>query len=794
MESIGNNKHFWISGFPATGGLKVVLMNLQRLFLFILVLTLGCRTLSAGQSEAGAASPPKQENPASPANTTITVPEIKPDKQIELNTRVLQTSTDESNRIDAANLLLFDPNPLARKALIETLNLTSNSAARMAICNVLIQSRKTKQEIPNKKDFIEPLLNIFSTKVDEEAHLAADAILIFKYQEIGPLLDKLVTDPEKPAKTRINVIEVLKKVWEKEAIIRLYLLVDDTNQEVAAEAAKALDSLGFQVGFSGADRARIIADIQNKEILEVLKDLLIKQEMQLSQQKTDNESLKKFTLAVLDEAYTGIGVDDATKGKFLNKYLTDSRGWVKSWAIDKVMIWRKTPQTLIPAELEPVIISLIADPSKEVRLKALELIGLMQPMRTVDLTSQLITQFEAEQDSQVKIELLENLGIACSAALSSTATAAAKITPATRQRVLGYATDFLSSDDIPKATIGAKVMKQLLEREGLTEQEVKTYLGRISERYNRQQADPNSNLKAELLNAMVGLAAESSAIREFARTAFEPFFSEALNSNTDFIRETAIDGLGYVNKSGALKSLSKQIDKERSEKARLKIIDFAKDVGTKEDLDWLSKRLSSGTTAEAKQAWAAMKKIFGTVDIETLNEWELQLLSPDSKYNLTEAQKIDFLVIVLGKTPAGNKQKYQELIANRYFGSGQYEQAANYFTLLYDAASNTDEKNKILPKLLDSYLRWPNEKLTAKLVNEYLSKNNFNPDDAAIVTIEKYFKDTGVTTDKSVILKALKEITPSQVKTGWQTKLQLWSDLITKAASEKPGASTKEAP
>ncbi len=760
-------------------------MSLQRLFLFILILVVGCRTLSAERSTAGSSSSVNPSN-LSAANTAETASEINSDLQIDLNKTVLQTYSDETKRIDAASLLLFSRNPHARQVLIETLNLTNNSPARMAVCKALIKTRTTQQEIPNKNDFIEPLLNIFSTKIDDEARLAADAILIYKYQEIGPLLDQLVTDPEKPAKTRINAIEAIKKIWEKEAIIRLYKLVDDSDQEVAAEAGKALRSLGFQVGTNSSERDRIIADIQKREIVEVLKDLLRNQETQISLQKADFESLKKFTLAVLDDAYLNIGVDDASKCKFLTKYLADSRTWVKSWSLDKVLTWRNTPQTSIPVDIEPVIIGLVSDSSKEIRLKTVGLIGLLQPMKTVDLTAKLIAQFDTEQDDQVKIKLLEILGIVCSNALSPTSSI--KITSEIRQRVLGYASDFLSSNDPAKAKIGAKVMRQLLEREGLQEQDVRTYLGQLSDRFSRQKQDPNNNtLIAELLNAMVGLSADNSASRDYARKAFEPFFTEALNYDTDFLRETAIDGLGYVNKSEALKNLSASIGKERSEKARLKIIKFAEDVGGRDDLNWLAGRLGSGTNSEAKQAWTAMMKIFGSAEIDVLNDWEIQLISPGSKYNLSEPQKIEFLKCVLGneKTLAKNKQKYYEQIANRAFNIGQYEQAINYFTLFYDAAVTAEEKDRILPKYLDACLRMPNEKRASELVKEYLAKNNVNSDNAAIVTIENYFKDSNVLKDKSAILKSLKGTILTSPSAGWQAKLQQWSELINKSEPEK---------
>ena len=124
-------------------------MRLKRLFPFILVLAVGCRSFSAEQGSVGT-SPGTDPVTGSPTtNNEEGVSEAIPDEQIDLNKIVLQTYADESQRILAANLLLFSPNPYARKVLIQTLNLTTNSPARIAVCKALIQTRTTQKEIPD---------------------------------------------------------------------------------------------------------------------------------------------------------------------------------------------------------------------------------------------------------------------------------------------------------------------------------------------------------------------------------------------------------------------------------------------------------------------------------------------------------------------------------------------------------------------------------------------------------------------------------------------------------------------
>jgi hypothetical protein len=173
------------------------------------------------------------------------------------------------------------------------------------------------------------------------------------------------------------------------------------------------------------------------------------------------------------------------------------------------------------------------------------------------------------------------------------------------------------------------------------------------------------------------------------------------------------------------------------------------------------------------------------VEIDVLNNWESRLVSVDSIYHLSASQEIDFLKIVLSKTPDKERPKYYEQIASRSFTTGQYEQAANYYNLLYASNLTAADKDRILPKYLDSCLRCQNEKAVT-LVMEYLSNNVFNPDHPVIKIIEDYFADTKVGADKNNVLKALKGITLAQPKPGWQAKLQLWTELVNKPEPEKP--------
>ena len=129
-------------------------MITRRLYPVILVLIIGCQQPGIGQSP--------QPDPAGK-----TIKKVRPDKQLALNKQaLLSKGSSEQMRIDAANLMLFSENPLAREILLNTLKQSKNRDARIAVCKSLIQARVSKKErdIRNKDDFIRPLLDILTTE------------------------------------------------------------------------------------------------------------------------------------------------------------------------------------------------------------------------------------------------------------------------------------------------------------------------------------------------------------------------------------------------------------------------------------------------------------------------------------------------------------------------------------------------------------------------------------------------------------------------------------------------------
>ena len=315
--------------------------------------------------------------------------------------------------------------------------------------------------------------------------------------------------------------------------------------------------------------------------------------------------------------------------------------------------------------------------------------------------------------------------------------------------------------------------KKLLERNGLQTTFVDQKLNSIEQRYKRQTDNPDESLRSGLLTAMSGLVADSSVCKTQARVLFEPIFREALNSETASIRENAVTGLANIDEVMTLKLLRERFTNDPSLIISQKMIDIANRIGSTEDLNWLWGKISSNSESQA--AWQAMKRIFNDSDVNILKEWTNKLVGEQNR--LSDTQKIAFLEIVESKIAVEDKPPLHKMLANLLLNTNQYEQAASYFNELYNAAQTSQEKEEILPKLLDSCLRCSNIEILNNLVIENLSKEKIiNPDNIVIRTIDNYMSDASVLTEKGGLLKSLDTISVPD-NANWKKYLQQWKNI-----------------
>ena len=737
-------------------------MSAKRLYLVILMLAIGCQQAIIAQ-----------EKPPIPAQDTAATTELDP--QLNVNRKALLTGD-----IEAAGIMLFHEDPNVRKFLLETLRQSENSPARMAVCKALIQARVSKKTVKNDRDFIEPLLGVFDTKNDAEAQLAAEATLIYEYDKIRKSLDKIFTDPNKPVKTKTNAIHALKLRLDMMATIRLIELVDDQEKQVSAEAENALHSLGIPVGEDSQARKQNIDAIEQQGSVAFLWTQLIRQDAQMREERAALELWQRRFKSELDKRYESIS-EDAARGEFLAAYLVDAETVVRLWALDKAYKWRVAPGSKLPEKLGPVLIKLISDGDRDVRLMTAELLALMPKLNSA---SPLLAQLGVEQDDQVKTKLLVALGGACSNAILSNPTAT--ISPELkeiRKQTLEWAAKFLFEDNAEKARNGAEVIKKLLNRDGLEPKEVDRYLGLLSERYNKQKDNPNGILRGELLNEMAALCAQDSTCREKAAKLFRNLFIEALRDEANFVREAAVDGLTYIDKKNALKRLRTDFINDDSILVRKKLIALADAVGGKEDLNWLAEKI--GLNSESDPAWQAMLKIFSGSDTGVLKEWMDKLTGQNSKIKLSNEQKIDFLEIA--ENEKGNSKLLPEIhkkLAGLYYKTDRYEQAADYLDILYKMAQTPEGKKAILPNLLDACLKGAKLERTVELVKICLEEGDLDPKSIVVQTIDNYFSKPPVGVDPNGILKVLAAIKVPQGRPQWNQQFKSWTDDLLGKAKE----------
>jgi len=753
-------------------------MRTKWLYLLMLLLAMGCqstRTVAAGQDKP---DPPNNQAPADSNFSEISRAELE--KELNIYRSTVFEGKSEQLRIDAASMMLFREEAAARKILLEALTQTENIDAKAAVCKALSQTRGTRRPVKNKEDFIQPLIDILSEEDIATGKSAAEGTLIFDYDQISQHLEEIAADSSLPVRARLNAVYALELHPDIRVTIKLLMLVDDADSQVAAAAEKALDSMGIQTGKGVETRKQTINELERQGPEVFLRNLLIRQESRIREMTIKLNLWQGLYLTAIGKIYDGIS-DDATKSKFLSEQLNSSEPMVKLWALEKVYQWRVRPGSRLPAELGPIVVNLIADANRDVRLKTAKLLSLMGELNTAQ---SLLAQLEMEQDDEVKTELLIVLGGACYYA--SLPDSPIKIPPEIRQQTLEWAAKYLSDQDPKKVQKGAEIMKKLLEQEGAASAEVDRYLALLAEKYDQQKSKSNGALRGELLNVMAGLCGQSSACRVKATKLFSPLFEQALSDSADSVREAAVDGLISLDKTRALSRLRKDFVNDPSTIIRKKVIGLAGEVGGKEDLFWLAEKI--GSNVENELSWQAMLKIFNGSEVTILEEWMDKCSLEDSLIKLSDGQRVSFLEIAEQKAVAENESELLKSVWKRLTGlhqkNGEFERAADYLDRLYKAAETAVEKEAILPDLLGSYLRWPKVQLAAKLVENCLLQKDLGPNSAVIQSLENYLNALPAGADPNVVIKALAEINTPKSRPMWQQWLKAWVERLGNSKNE----------
>lgn len=705
------------------------------------------------------------------------------DTQLRINKTALLENKNDKNRIDAATLLLFSDNPAAREILLDVLRRTDNPAARAAVCEALNPKRTWQRPLKNKEDFIKPLIAIVTEQDFTLAKLAAEATLIFGYSQVQQELEGAAVDPSVSANAKVNVIYALKRHPDKQAVAKLIVLLDSSEAPVAEAARSALASIGLVVSSDPAVRRQMLAELQQRGTEAFLRERLIRQETRLRELETDLDTWQTRYLKALDSLYNAIAVtDDAAKSAFLAQQLSAPETRVRLWGLDKLEELRRgTSRLKLSEPLQAVLLSLISDPSRQVRSKMARLLNLMGELNAA---KPLLDQLKIEQDDLVRREVFTALGGACY--FASLPTAGQKVPDEVRKETLEWAVKFLGDTDADKARSGADVIGKLLEQEGLKPEEVEKYLTALVERYAQAAGGTDQGLRGYLLGAMAGLCANRSICRVQAAKMYGGLFEQALGDPVVVVRQTAVDGLVNIDNAAALRRLRKDMLADPSVLVRKKLIDVAGEAGGAQDLEWLVEKL--GLPDEGEAAWQGMLKIFRRSSTTVLMDWMARMEGPALTGKVLAEQKISFLTLIEQKGQSeGNTDLVrgaQKSLVQVYVAGNNLKQAAEYLKILVNTAAGEKEKQRLRSQLLTVYLVSSSIDQACEIVGNFLAEKNLDlgADGMVVKPVEDYLEDIG-NGDPEILLGALQQIKVSDpdVARTWRALVSRWAERFARA-------------
>jgi len=268
-------------------------------------------------------------------------------KQVRINKTLLLESKDEQTRLDAATLLLFGDNGESRKELLDVLQDQGHPEARAAICKALTLARDDRKQVAHKEELIEPLVGVLSTENDPcRAELAAEALLIFAYDDVQGYLERLLSDVNASEAAHSNAVKALKYQPDDRAIFKLLELAGASQAAIAAESRKALELLGIDVPKDPSGVVALTEAMRRRGPEAFLKNPLIMRHWLVSRENRIQELAASLTvweqkyLAALGMLYD-VQADEKARSEFLEQQLNAPEVSVKLWALGKLEELRK---------------------------------------------------------------------------------------------------------------------------------------------------------------------------------------------------------------------------------------------------------------------------------------------------------------------------------------------------------------------------------------------------------------------------------------------------------------------
>ena len=695
----------------------------------------------------------------------------------------LLNNKDPSTRISAATVLLFKDDPVARELVVEALKKAENPAAKVAVCKAIDRARTDPRPLRNKEDFLQPLIDIVATEEDPSvSQVAAEATLIFSYDQVQAGLEQIATDTQLPTTTRSNAVYALQLHPDKRAVLALIGLLEDSDRTLAVAASDALSSLGISLPDDAEGRRQAIANLEQLGPEAYLHKRLVRSEADIRALKTAVVAWQDYYFSVLDSWYGSLG-DETAKSALLADRLKVPEPEIRLWALERLEQLRIGTGRLKRSEdLERTLLGLVSSRNRQVRLKTAQLLARMGELNSAQ---RLLQQLKVEEDAEVRHELFVALGGACYYA--SLEPSPFKIPDDVRLEALEWAVRFLNEQRTERVRSGADVIRKLLTQDGLKPEDVDKYLHAVAQRYKQATTEASPALRGELLNAMAGLCTQRSTCRLQAARLYGPLFEQALADEAESVRQAAVEGFINMDSAAALIRLRKVLVEDPSASIRKKLIDLAGEAGASEDLDWLSRKL--GIPGEGEAAWQAMLKVFSRTGADVLAAWSTAIAASPLRDKLSPEQRISYFVLVEQRAQSDGRAELlaeaRSNLADLYASGSDYKRAADYYKLLENAAATPGEKEKLLSDRLGLCLRWPNLDMASEIMNSYLATSDLNADSPVAKSIDSYLREPPAGGDPNGLLERLAGI---KVKEGkdrprWRELLARWSKPIARAPS-----------
>lgn len=509
---------------------------------------------------------------------------------------LLQGSTEDI-RVDAAVGLLLRDDDASRDALVTALKSEDNPGAQQAVCKALIKSRGLGQSIHSRMNYLDPLMGILVSENVDQAVLAAEALLLYTYNDLEKKLTTILESDGFTQQARLNAVYALQIRSEPQSLSRLVGLLDDSDAEVSKAAENALqEAFGIPVGASRRVWDDILKKLEQKSPDDIRRELLLLKETRLRQVQAERDKWQKLYLGALDKQYEI--ADEAGRGKMTLEMLGNDLPPVRLWALGKVAQYPIADND----EFRDTLLTLLGDASRDVRLETARVLNSMSPL---DPAEQLLKQLRKEEDSEVRLAMFEALGEACFYAFSEGSEIV--LSEDIKSETMAIASQYLVSEQGEAVKKGAEVIRKILELNNLPKDSIYHYLGLLSERY-QQSLQESEVVRSDLLSVMSHLCGQG-APRFAACKLYEPYFVESLAvADQPSLRLAAIKGMIYVDPVKAMALAGEhQLMLDDSLAVRQVVIDLAGQNGDVDELGWLLEALNENGHTE--EAWQAIKRI-----------------------------------------------------------------------------------------------------------------------------------------------------------------------------------------